>query len=144
MKLTPQLLINAYSQGIFPMADPDGTIYWYDPDPRAIIPLGKFHVSRRLARTIRSSDFQIRIDTSFREVMQACAESAPDRESTWINQEIIDSYCELNELGFAHSVETWIDGQLAGGLYGVTVQGLFAGEHSLMERAPAQNIHVLF
>jgi len=89
MKLTPQLLLNAYCQGVFPMAEPNGTIYWYDPNPRAIIPLDKFHIPRRLARTIRQGDFEIRIDGSFRAVMEACAASAPNRESTWINEEIV-------------------------------------------------------
>jgi leucyl/phenylalanyl-tRNA--protein transferase len=128
MRLTPQLLLNAYSQGIFPMADEDGTIYWYDPDPRAIIPLDKFHVPHSLARTIRRGNFEVRVDTTFRAVMEACAEPTPGREITWINAEIIEAYCELHMLGFAHSVETWIEGELAGGLYGVALGGLFAGE----------------
>lgn len=128
MKLTPQLLLNAYCQGVFPMAEHDGAIYWYDPDPRAIIPLDKFHIPRRLARTIRKGGFSVRFDTAFLQVVQACAESAPGREATWINGEIINSYCQLNRLGYAHSVEVWIDNQLTGGLYGVTIQGLFAGE----------------
>lgn len=116
------------------MADVDGSIYWYDPDPRAIIPLEKFHVPRRLARLIRQDAFEVRFDTAFRAVMVACARPAPGRETTWINDEIIDSYCELHELGFAHSVETWQDGQLAGGLYGVSLRGFFAGE-SMFSRA---------
>jgi leucyl/phenylalanyl-tRNA--protein transferase len=128
MKLTPQLLINAYCQGIFPMADEDGSIYWYDPDPRAIIPLDKFHVSRSLARTVRQNKFNIRFDTAFRRVIEHCAELSPGRETTWISPEIIDSYCRLHTLGFAHSVESWLDGELVGGLYGVSVNGLFAGE----------------
>ena len=128
MRLTPQLLLNAYSQGIFPMADEDGTIYWYDPDPRAIIPLDTFHIPRSLARTIRRGNFEVRVDTAFRAVMEACAEPTPGREITWINAEIIEAYCELHALGFAHSVETWIEGELAGGLYGVALGGLFAGE----------------
>lgn len=128
MKLTPQLLLNAYSQGIFPMADEDGTIYWYDPNPRAIIPLDTFHVSRSLGRTIRRDIFELRVDTAFRTVMEACAEPAPGREITWINAEIIKAYGELHTLGFAHSVETWLAGELVGGLYGVSLGGLFAGE----------------
>ncbi|HXV42725.1 MAG TPA: leucyl/phenylalanyl-tRNA--protein transferase [Anaerolineae bacterium] len=128
MRLTPQLLLNAYSQGIFPMADEDGTIYWYDPDPRAIIPLDKFHVPHSLARTIRRGNFEVRVDTTFRAVMEACAEPTPGREITWINAEIIEAYSELHMLGFAHSVETWIEGELSGGLYGVALGGLFAGE----------------
>ncbi len=110
------------------MADEDGTIYWYDPDPRAIIPLNTFHVPRSLARTIRRGDFEVRVDTAFHTVIEACAEPAPGRQITWISPEIIKAYGELHVLGFAHSVETWIDGQLAGGLYGVALGGLFAGE----------------
>jgi leucyl/phenylalanyl-tRNA---protein transferase len=134
MKLTPHLLINAYAQGIFPMAQEDGEIYWYDPDPRAILPLDAFHLPRSLARTLRQGGFQVRFDTAFREVITACAEPAPGRELTWINDEIIESYYELHTLGFAHSVETWIEGNLAGGLYGVSLGGLFAGE-SMFSRA---------
>lgn len=128
--LTPRLLLNAYSQGIFPMADDaDGSIYWYDPDPRAIIPLDdRFHVSRSLARRIRKGGFEVRYDTAFRAVMTACAEPVPGRESTWISDDLINIYSELHGLGFAHSVEVWIDGELAGGLYGVSLAGLFAGE----------------
>lgn len=128
MELTPHILLNAYSQGIFPMADEDGTIYWYDPEPRAIIPLESFHVPRRLARTIRQGGYEIRVDTAFREVITACAEPVPGRETTWISPQIIKIYCELHALGFAHSVEIWIDDELAGGLYGVTLGGLYAGE----------------
>jgi leucyl/phenylalanyl-tRNA--protein transferase len=122
------LLLNAYSQGIFPMADEDGSIYWYDPDPRAILPLDDFHIPRSLARRLRQGGFDVRVDTAFRDVITACAASAPGRETSWISPEFIEAYCELHKLGFAHSVETWIDGELAGGLYGVTLQGLFAGE----------------
>lgn len=134
MKLTPHLLLNAYAQGVFPMADPDGSIYWYDPDPRAIIPLDDFHVSRRLARRIRQGEFEVRINTAFRAVIKACAAPARGRETTWINDDIIESYCELHQLGFAHSVESWQAGQLVGGLYGVSIRGLFAGE-SMFSRA---------
>ncbi|MCB0194304.1 MAG: leucyl/phenylalanyl-tRNA--protein transferase [Anaerolineae bacterium] len=135
MQLTPHLLLNAYYQGVFPMAHDDGNIYWYDPDPRTIIPFDTFHVPRRLARTIRQGDFEVRFDYDFRAVMVACAQPAPGREKTWINDDIIDSYTQLHRLGFAHSVETWIDGKLAGGLYGVSLQGLFAGE-SMFSLAP--------
>jgi leucyl/phenylalanyl-tRNA--protein transferase len=128
MKLTPHMLLNAYSQGIFPMADEDGTIYWYDPDPRAIMPLESFHVPRSLKRRIHKGGFEIRVNTAFRAVIEACAEPAPGRQSTWISRDIVEIYCELHELGFAHSVETWIEDELAGGLYGVSLGGLFAGE----------------
>lgn len=127
--LTPDLLLYAYSQGIFPMGHDDGEIYWYDPDPRAIIPLDEnFHVPRSLARRIRQGGFTIRVDSAFRQVITACAQPAPDRPTTWITEPIIDIYCELQRLGYAHSVETWIDGALVGGLYGVALNGLFAGE----------------
>lgn len=134
MKLEPHMLIAAYSQGIFPMAEANGDIYWYDPDPRAIIPLETFRVNRRLARTVRNSAFEIRLNTSFPAVMRACAERAPDRPTTWISEDLIAAYTTLHRLGLAHSVETWQAGALVGGLYGVTVRGLFAGE-SMFSRA---------
>lgn len=133
-ELSPELLLSAYSQGVFPMGDEDGTIYWFDPDPRTILPLNKFHVPRSLARRLRQGGFEIRYSSAFRPVIEACAESTPERETTWITDSIIDVYCQLHEYGFAHSVETWIDGELAGGLYGVTLRGLFAGE-SMFSRA---------
>jgi leucyl/phenylalanyl-tRNA---protein transferase len=109
------------------MAVAPGDIRWYSPDPRGIIPLDTFHVSRRLARSLRTSRFEIRVDTSFRAVIQACAERE-DSDGDWIDQEIIESYCALHERGFAHSVETWQDGVMVGGLYGVALQGAFFGE----------------
>jgi leucyl/phenylalanyl-tRNA--protein transferase len=134
-ELTPELLLYTYSQGIFPMGHDDGEIYWYDPDPRAIIPLDdNFHVPRSLARRVRQGGFEVRVDSAFRAVITACAEPGEDREHTWITPAIIDVYCELHQWGYAHSVETWIDGELIGGLYGVTVGGLFAGE-SMFSRA---------
>jgi leucyl/phenylalanyl-tRNA--protein transferase len=144
MKLSPHLLLNAYSQGVFPMADDDGTIYWYDPDPRAIIPLEEFHIPRSLARRIRKGGFEIRFDTAFREVMTACAEPVLAREKTWINQEFIEAYTRLHHLGFAHSVETWLDDELAGGLYGVSVRGLFAGESMFSRVTDSSKIALVY
>lgn len=118
------LLLDAYCQGIFPMAMEDGEIGWFSPDPRAIIPLEKFHVPHGLKRAQRKKAFEIRIDTAFERVMRACA----TREETWINEEIIESYCELHRRGCAHSVEAWSEGQLAGGLYGVHIGAVFCGE----------------
>ena len=126
--LSPQILLSAYCQGVFPMANEDGRIYWYDPDPRAIIPLDRFHVSRSLRRTIRQQIFDIRIDTAFTAVINACAAPAPGREETWISDAIIQAYSRLHELGFVHCVEAWQDGELVGGLYGVAIGGFFAGE----------------
>lgn len=134
MKLDPQLLISAYCQGIFPMAGDGGEIYWFDPDPRAILPLDQFHISRSLRRTLRSGRFEVRVNSAFAEVIRACARPAPGREETWISDEISRAYNELHRLGFAHSVESWQDGRLVGGLYGVAVRGLFAGE-SMFSRA---------
>lgn len=111
------------------MADPDdGKIYWYDPDPRTIIPLDAFHVPRRLQRTIRQGKFEIRIDTSFQRVMEACGEPRKIQDKTWINSELIRLYTVLHYYGYAHSIETWQDNRLVGGVYGVSLGGLFAGE----------------
>lgn len=128
MKLNPHLLLTAYAQGIFPMANEDGSIDWYEPDPRAILPLEQFHVPHSLARTIRRERFEVRVNTAFEAVITACAEPAPGREFTWISPEIIAAYTELHRLGFAHSVESWKGDRLVGGLYGVALRGLFAGE----------------
>jgi leucyl/phenylalanyl-tRNA--protein transferase len=139
--LNPRLLISAYCQGIFPMSDHNGEIYWYDPDPRAIIPLDeRFTVSRRLARTVRSGRFEIRVDTSFRHVMEACAAPIAGRQETWISPELVEAYSYLHRLGFAHSVEAWREGALVGGLYGVAVQGLFAGESMFSQERDASKV----
>jgi len=122
------MLLSAYCQGVFPMAHEDGRIYWYDPDPRAIIPLDRFHVSRSLERTIRQHSFEIRLNTAFMAVIKACAAPAQGREETWINDDIIQAYTRLHRLGFAHSVEAWQGSELVGGLYGVAIGGFFAGE----------------
>jgi leucyl/phenylalanyl-tRNA--protein transferase len=135
MRLTTELLLAAYCQGIFPMGLEDGDTYWFDPDPRAILPLDAFHVPRRLARTIRNTRYRISIDTSFDRVIQACAEPTPTRKQTWINAEIKLGYERLHQAGFAHSVEVWLEEEMVGGLYGVAIRGLFAGE-SMFNTAP--------
>jgi leucyl/phenylalanyl-tRNA--protein transferase len=122
--IAPDVLLHGYHLGIFPMAMDDGAIEWFSPNPRAILPLGSFHIPRGLRQALRKRLFEIRINTAFRAVIEACAE----RESTWINDEIAKSYVQLHELGHAHSVEAWRAGQLAGGLYGVSVGGAFFGE----------------
>ncbi len=127
LTLTPAVLLSGYAQGLFPMADDDG-IEWYDVDPRAVLPLDAFHVPRRLARTVRSTDYTITVDAQFRTVMQHCAAARPGRETTWIAPEMVEAYSELHRLGYAHSVEVWQGDALAGGLYGVALGGLFAGE----------------
>jgi leucyl/phenylalanyl-tRNA---protein transferase len=140
VQLTPELLIEAYCFGIFPMAGEDGIVRWYDPEPRAIIPLDTFHVPKRLARTVRQGVFEIRYDTDFARVMEYCAELAPGRETTWISQEFIDVYSELQQHGFAHSVEAWHNGALVGGLYGVAINGLFAGESMFSHMRDASKV----
>lgn len=127
--LTPELLIAAYSRGIFPMVDSrNGEVGWYSPDPRAIIPLDSFHVPRSLARVVRSGRFELRTDTSFEVVMRACAEARPGREETWIDDRMVAAYVGLQRAGLAHSLEAWREDRLVGGLYGVHIGGAFFGE----------------
>jgi leucyl/phenylalanyl-tRNA--protein transferase len=128
--LPVDLLVSAYASGWFPMAVGDGDIRWFSPDPRGIIPLDTFHVSTRLARVIRRGSFRIEINRDFDKVIRACAEAERDDEDagTWIDQEILDSYGAMHRAGYAHSVEAWRDGRLAGGLYGVAIGGAFFGE----------------
>lgn len=123
--ISPALLLEGYLHGVFPMGMEDGEIGWFSPDPRAIIPLdGDFHVPHGLKRVLSRGLFEVRFNQSFETVMRACAA----REETWITGEIIESYCELHRRGYAHSVEAWHKGRLAGGLYGVAIGGAFFGE----------------
>ena len=122
--LDPNVVINAYAQGIFPMADDYGRIRWYAPDPRAILEHSNLYVSRSLRATIRKGIYDVHLDTAFEDVMRCCA----DREDTWINEVFIRTYTQLHYAGFAHSVEAWKDGVLVGGLYGVALGGAFMGE----------------
>lgn len=128
--LTPQQLLHAYWHGYFPMADSaNGPIHWYQPDPRAIIPLDQFHLPRSLRRFIRKNLFTIRTDTAFNQTIRACA--APrsyDHGETWINDKIIHAYTALHHLGFAHSVEAFLHEKLVGGIYGVSINAAFFGE----------------
>jgi len=130
-------LLKAYSIGVFPMAmsrdDPD--LYWFDPDPRGILPLDAFHVPRRLLRTMAAQPLRITTDACFERVMRACAEPRPGHPETWINEPIVELYVELHDRGRAHSVEVWSDaGELVGGLYGVALGAAFFGE-SMFSRA---------
>jgi leucyl/phenylalanyl-tRNA--protein transferase len=129
--LRPPTLLRAYAEGVFPWFNDGDPVLWWSPDPRAVIELDGVHVSRSLARTIRSGKFHVTYDRDFRAVMRCCAEARD--ESTWITDEMLDAYGELHRLGHAHSVETWVTDEggspvLAGGIYGVTVGALFAGE----------------
>jgi leucyl/phenylalanyl-tRNA--protein transferase len=122
--LDPVMVIRAYAQGIFPMANRQGKIHWYAPDPRAILEHDNLHVSRSLRATIRKGIYEIRIDTAFEKVMHCCGE----REETWINEEFLKTYTYLHTVGLAHSVEAWYENRLVGGLYGVALGGAFMGE----------------
>jgi leucyl/phenylalanyl-tRNA--protein transferase len=137
--IDPEVLLQGYRLGVFPMAMEDGAIEWFSPDPRAILPLHKFHVPHTLERVVRKGTFEIRINRSFAEVMQECA----DRSETWINEEIIESYQRLHQLGHAHSVEAWQDSKLVGGLYGVAIGGAFFGESMFHHVRDASKVALL-
>lgn len=129
-EITPELLLRAYACGIFPMAESvdDPGLFWVEPEMRGVIPLRGFAVPSRLARTVRSDAFTVTVDTAFKAVIAGCAEPTPGREDTWINARIRELYGALHERGHAHSVEVWRGGDLAGGLYGVSLGGAFFGE----------------
>jgi leucyl/phenylalanyl-tRNA--protein transferase len=137
-----ELLLAAYASGWFPMADDEGGISWYSPDPRGILPIDTFHVPSRLQRVFRRGTVQVEIDTAFEQVMRACAEAErePHDTGTWISEEIIESYCALHEQGFAHSVEVRQDGALVGGLYGVALGGAFFGESMFHQVTDASKV----
>jgi leucyl/phenylalanyl-tRNA---protein transferase len=129
-RLTPEILLAAYAGGVFPMAEAsdDPELFWVDPRRRGILPLDAFHVPRRLRRVVRHGGFEIRCDTAFEEVIRGCAEATEKRPNTWINDEIVRLYAALFARGAAHSVEAWLDGNLVGGLYGVSLGAAFFGE----------------
>jgi leucyl/phenylalanyl-tRNA--protein transferase len=131
LEITPDLVIRAYAAGVFPMAESRGSdrMYWLDPALRGVLPLdGGFHLSRRLRRTALSDRFRVTADQDFAGAIRGCAEPAPGRADTWINGEIEQLFLELHRRGYAHSVESWWDGRLVGGLYGVALGGVFFGE----------------
>ncbi|MBN2446319.1 MAG: leucyl/phenylalanyl-tRNA--protein transferase [Phycisphaerae bacterium] len=130
-QLTAELVLEGYRIGIFPMADDDGEIYWFSPDPRCIFELDRFHVPHSLRTVLNRAPFDIRVNQAFEQVIRNCAQRA---EGTWISDDIRRLYAELHHMGHAHSVETWRDGKLVGGLYGVSVGGAFFGE-SMFHRA---------
>lgn len=140
---TVDMLLAGYAQGIFPMAHPeeDYEIYWYAPDPRGVMPIEEFHCPSRLAQTVRQEPFRIEVDTAFGEVIRGCAEPRnEENQTTWISEGIIEAYTDLHELGYAHSVEAWDGERLVGGLYGVALGGLFAGESMFFRETDASKI----
>ena len=136
MQLTPDLLLRAYAIGIFPMAESrvDPELHWIDPDMRGVLPLDTFHLPRKLRARLRRGVFDVRCNAAFQEVIRGCAEPAENRPDTWINPVIEQLYNDLFEMGFAHSVDCWQDGELVGGLYGVSLGAAFFGE-SMFSRA---------
>ena len=135
-EITPEVLLRAYACGIFPMAESadDPSLFWVEPEMRGVIPLHGFHISSRLARTVRADAFTVTVDTAFKAVIAGCAAPQPGRDDTWINRRIRDLYTGLHQLGHSHSVEAWENGELVGGLYGVNLGRAFFGE-SMFHRA---------
>jgi leucyl/phenylalanyl-tRNA--protein transferase len=135
-EITPEVLLRAYACGIFPMAESadDPTLFWVEPEQRGVIPLDRFHIASRLARTVRADRFIVTVDSAFESVIDGCAAPRMGRENTWINRRIRGLYTALHRLGHCHSVEAWDGDELAGGLYGVCLGGAFFGE-SMFHRA---------
>jgi leucyl/phenylalanyl-tRNA--protein transferase len=140
--INPEELLLAYRLGIFPMAESRTAkeVLWVRPHERGILPLDKFHVPRRLARVVRSNRFAVTIDTAFEQVISACAEAQPGRQETWINDAIIRVFVALHARGFAHSVETWHEGKLAGGLYGLSLGAAFFAESKFSRVTDASKV----
>ncbi|HOZ48885.1 MAG TPA: leucyl/phenylalanyl-tRNA--protein transferase [Candidatus Hydrogenedentes bacterium] len=139
--LTVDRLLSAYEAGIFPWYLPGDPILWWSPDPRLVLFPNELHVSRRLARTLRQGRFRVSFDTAFSEVIQACASTARrDQDGTWITDDMIAAYSRLHELGYAHSVETWLDNTLVGGLYGISLGHVFFGESMFSRAADASKV----
>ena len=133
--LSPARLVDAYARGIFPWFNPGDPILWWSPDPRMVLLPGELHVRRSLRKRLRQPGHEVRVDTAFRDVITACGAPRNGQPGTWITPQMADAYCELHALGIAHSVETWIDGRLAGGLYGIALGRVFFGE-SMFTRVP--------
>lgn len=145
--LSPQRLLDAYRRGIFPWYSPGQPPLWWSPNPRMVLFPDELKVSRSLAKRLKSKDYEIRIDTAFRDVMLACASTPrPDQEGSWIVPEILEGYCALHALGYAHSVETWMGGKLVGGLYGVAIGRMFYGEsmfHHVTDASKLAFVHLV-
>jgi leucyl/phenylalanyl-tRNA--protein transferase len=142
LTLTPELLLCAYASGLFPMANDrhDPTVHWIEPRQRGILPFDRFHQSRSLRKLVRQGRFEIRADTAFPQVIEACAAIRPERPRTWLNDELIELYGQLHALGYAHSVECWAEGRLCGGLYGVSLGAAFFGESMFAHRRDASKV----
>ena len=143
--LTPELVIHAYQQGIFPWYSDGQPVLWWSPDPRCVLFPESFHISRSLKRTLNSNQFEIKTDTSFRQVMLACAQPRIDKDGisesgTWITDAMLQVYCELHEKGIAHSIECWHEGELVGGIYGLVIGDIFFGESMFSKMKDASKV----
>jgi leucyl/phenylalanyl-tRNA--protein transferase len=138
--LSASRLIEAYRQGIFPWFNPGEPVLWWSPDPRMVLVPAEFKISRSFARVLRNVSYEVRLDTNFKQVMHACAVPRKEDGGTWIQDSIIEAYCALHEMGYAHSVETWMDGKLVGGLYGVCIGRMFYGESMFSRVSNASKI----
>jgi len=145
LPLTAEALVYAYASGVFPMAEETGEILWYCPDPRAIIPIDSYKPAKSLKPIINQKRFEIRVNTSFEQVMRNCALPRATEDETWISEELVQAYTSLHKMGLAHSVEAWQDGILVGGLYGVSLGGAFFGESmfSLVSNSSKVAFHYL-
>jgi len=141
-RIPTDLLLRAYASGVFPMAEgaDDPEIFWVRPELRGVIPLDRFHVPKSLAKVVRQGRFEIRYDSDFAGVIAGCAEARESRESTWINEPIREAYGELFDIGHCHTVEAWREGELVGGLYGVTLHRAFFGESMFSREADASKV----
>jgi leucyl/phenylalanyl-tRNA--protein transferase len=144
-EITPQILLRAYAIGMFPMSEgaDDPSVFWVDPDLRGIFPLDKMIVSKSLAKVIRSDRYEVRVDDDFDAVIDGCAEYSPDRHNTWINKRIRKLYRDLYDFGFVHTVETFLDGQRVGGLYGVKIGAAFFGESMYHRTTDASKVALM-
>jgi leucyl/phenylalanyl-tRNA--protein transferase len=138
--LSAARLLEAYRHGIFPWFSEGEPILWWSPDPRMVLFPGEFKLSHSLRKTLRKGSHEVRMDTAFEQVMRACAAPREDARGTWIHEEMVDAYCELHRLGYAHSIETWMGGQLAGGLYGIALGRMFYGESMFSQKTDASKI----
>jgi leucyl/phenylalanyl-tRNA--protein transferase len=138
--LSPQRLLDAYRHGIFPWFGEDDPILWWSPDPRMVLFPHEFKLSHSLRKTLRRGAYEVRTDTAFEQVMRACAAPRHGQDGTWIVEEMVAAYCALHHMGYAHSVEVWMDGELAGGLYGMSIGRMFYGESMFARRTDASKI----
>ncbi|MEW6132916.1 MAG: leucyl/phenylalanyl-tRNA--protein transferase [Pseudomonadota bacterium] len=140
LDLSPARILDAYRHGIFPWFNPGEPVLWWSPDPRMVLVPGEVKVSRSLKRRMKRGGYEVRVDTSFREVMLACAAPRAGQTGTWIGRPMLEAYGRLHEMGYAHSVETWMDGELAGGLYGMAIGRMFYGESMFSRRTDASKL----